>query len=1141
MRSELFEQEPHYASKRRWNKRWKVATAGLVVAAALCAGSTFAFPAPTMAEEAPVSAEAEWESSVPSDLPATWSEAVVAVAKSQLGYAESTTDVVTDEAGEAAGSTRYGAWSGNAYAEWNTLFAQFCLEYAGVENMPQDADAQKWVEALEKDDAALYAEAAVAEPEAGDVVFFQTDDDAEQADAEAAEADRVGIVTEVVPATDAAPAQITVVEGDVDGAVKSVTYDETDEAILGYAELPEQPADDEAEDAVDEVESETEAADAEEAVSDQDAEKVDAADEADAAEDENAEADEVDEADEAGKAEVLAAGDTVDVDDTVTYEAENFTVELKVAGTATVVADAEDVEAADDAADETDADEAEKSDTDESDEQAETEAADEAEGLAVEASELGKDSAAYKAAKEFAEQSEDQDVVSVDALDFTFTYNGQPLSVEACEVTAEVAPTKKLQSVVDDMEIAEDAEEEVSAGVELTALNVANGQAEELDTVTLEQGDKTLPKMTAALNSAEPALQVVARSAINPHFTVQYYAYLDVVQKSSDGALTVIDTDAGGKGNGGNLPKNGETPTTTKLELVGDGKKSSIKSEKELTLLYEENQYSYYNAPDLRYFNVMAKNPSYKLAELWVLKEGKNAGSTNRDDWTIYKDPENLEFTNNESSADNKTVWIKDDAVIRLVANSTTDIYNNAATFYDYDITDDGRTTWDGTNKAHGINSSGNYAGSGAKFAFGNANTGTGLFNERWNGNTLNQYNHSGNGYLGCTFGLVTGLASDGTIQYASGVDAPNLFNDGNANGKKTYDDWSLNFNRSGDTYTLTSVEGAGLTGLEYFNNPVCNTTVHTHIWTNNFWPMDSRTSIDGKTGYFNDRGGYVGSDGSRLYPMSDDGVAHNNMFGMQYQVSFTLTEDYCGPLEYYFFGDDDMWVFLDGRLVCDIGGVHSSVGQYVNLWDYIAKGDSGTHTLSFFYTERGLSGSTCYMQFTLPSVSSQEVAPDTGALKIQKEVVGSVDANQEFTFEIVLSDKTDIYAIQRFTADGKPYEENAPEPIRNGHGTFSIKANEYVLIDYLPKGTTYTITETNVSGGCTVSNKVNGGEDSYTVDANGTISLGTTDVVVYTNTFRPKLPDTGGPGTAVITLAGTACVTVAMAHGFYQRKKYMR
>ena len=137
-----------------------------------------------------------------------------------------------------------------------------------------------------------------------------------------------------------------------------------------------------------------------------------------------------------------------------------------------------------------------------------------------------------------------------------------------------------------------------------------------------------------------------------------------------------------------------------------------------------------------------------------------------------------LHFTNNPDKANEpNTILIEEGTVIRLVANQTESAYDNAATFYDYDITDDGWTTWDSTNGQHGINSSGsNYTGSGAKLAFGNANTGTALQNESWNGNTLNQYNHSGNGLLGCTFGLVTGLDSEGHIIYANGVDAPKPF-----------------------------------------------------------------------------------------------------------------------------------------------------------------------------------------------------------------------------------------------------------------------------------------------------------------------------------------------------------------------------
>ena len=140
----------------------------------------------------------------------------------------------------------------------------------------------------------------------------------------------------------------------------------------------------------------------------------------------------------------------------------------------------------------------------------------------------------------------------------------------------------------------------------------------------------------------------------------------------------------------------------------------------------------------------------------------------------------------------------------------------------------------------------------------------------------------------------------------------------------------------------------------------------------------------------------------------------------MQFQVDFELTDNYVGPLDYIFFGDDDMWVFLSeidddgkiiqqadgqyGKLVCDIGGVHPSVGEYVNLWDYIApgQGPEGVHEtkkyrLSFFYTERGASGSTCWMQFTLPTVVGldleelleQQVSEDTGSLWIQKELSG--------------------------------------------------------------------------------------------------------------------------------------------------------
>ena len=184
-------------------------------------------------------------------------------------------------------------------------------------------------------------------------------------------------------------------------------------------------------------------------------------------------------------------------------------------------------------------------------------------------------------------------------------------------------------------------------------------------------------------------------------------------------------------------------------------------------------------------------------------------------------------------------------------------------------------------------------------------------------------------------------------------------------------------------------------------------------MWTNHFWPMDSFPNPDGD--------GLFGSPGNVRYhnvvgqwtkvPASDDGKDHNSYFAMHSTIEFDLTANYAGPLEYLFFGDDDMWVFLtdpDGnsQLICDIGGVHRSVGEYVDLWDYIKQGESGGYKLDFYYTERGASGSTCWMQFTLPSVHGGTTTVEEAytQLKIEKKVEGlTVGGNLSSSFPAMM------------------------------------------------------------------------------------------------------------------------------------------
>lgn len=539
-------------------------------------------------------------------------------------------------------------------------------------------------------------------------------------------------------------------------------------------------------------------------------------------------------------------------------------------------------------------------------------------------------------------------------------------------------------------------------------------------------------------------------------------------------------------------------------------------------------------------------SPSYTLKQLWVLKEGKSSDSENQADWDVYSDPGSVHFTNRKDVTGGNVVYIQNGTVIRLVYDTNEKQQNFPANFYDYDISGGQDSAGRYLTGRNGINAASNYGTSrnGKRtwgsycdvLAFGNDNCGTGMSRYRFDELFLNKYStkwtdsnketHTiGADQYGCTFGLADSL-KDEKIVYNEWLVAPDLFNEGTANGKTIYtNDSSLTFSRVGDTYTLSAatVGGVGtINDLQYLFNPSPNgTTTYSSIFTNDFWPLDGAANgtdpLFGKDtpdfyGYDADAQGKdtsktnVWKETAGRLPGSDDGNNHNCFFGMQYAVKFTLTADYVGPLEYYFFGDDDMWVFLDDKLVCDIGGVHSSVGEYVNLWDYLRKDgrtESETHTLTFFYTERGASGSTCYMNFTLPSVSGVNIEQKTSDLEVRKQVVGQDESGQEFNFDIQFYDQNgkpvlDDYAYTKYGKDGKEIDSNL---VVHTGDKFTLKDGQYVRIRYLPFGLRYTITEVPRDG-YTVSSTINGvtGQGS---EAKGTIlNTGQMNTVLFTNTM---------------------------------------
>lgn len=831
--------------------------------------------------------------------------------------------------------------------------------------------------------------------------------------------------------------------------------------------------------------------------------------------------------------------------------------------------------------------------------QEENDTEDSTEGLKLNVELLSENSDEHRAYAAFVKEENDgNDADVVRTWTYSLTYNGEKLDVSQCKVTADITP-------VSESDTGSDADTEEQTATEILVMTMSRNKVKTVDSMLLNDAEEDVQ-----LESDSMTVEVMGDTfgsskspTPNPPFTVQYYANIDRFATSGNntaGSLDIIDT------TGKRLPKNGQTPATKKFYLKREPAVGVVADRTEVEMfsqtmeVYSQREYTYIKAPSLNYFDALIENNGYELKEIWVLKENKSSVSVRRDDWDIYRYGSGIHFTNRIESAtakpgsDSGYIYIKDNAVIRLVYDTTkNDTSEYDAVFYDYDISNG--KIYDGNKLATGhagINSGLKKKATGkpedGQYAFGNGDW-SDFGYVKWNNNTLNKAN--GIGYSNCTFGLVTDVNGE-SVTFAPGITAPKIFGTDTVEGKKRYPDGTLTFKRNGDSYTLRMAEvrnGSQTSRVENLDKFWWRKGWSVpKIWSNNFWPLDGIKGADPLMGAVNGQYEFTGStmgsgsDSSKSSPEADDKNNHNYLFGMYYEVDFDLSSEYTGPLEYVFFGDDDMWVFLDGQLVCDIGGVHGSVGEYVDLWDYLGSKNSdgtlkkdadgkvagiksGSHRLQFFYTERGLTGSTCWMHFTLPSVTSREPEDnkkDYGHLKVSKTVTdkkteAEKETDDEFEFTITLEKpKLDAQGNPVLDANGKPemiplpddysywkYNEGEDEPIEydliiQDGGHFKLKNNQYIVIRYLPQGTEYTIEEIQYPE---YETEINGNPSSDR-RITGTIAVGTEEQITmqevnYNNVFSAyELPETGGTGKTPYTMAGIIAVFGA---GFLYRKKF--
>ena len=155
----------------------------------------------------------DWKAELPVFTDETPQQRIAAVARSQLGYTEGRGEVLlSDDGTSRTGYTRYGAWYGNPYGEWNTMFTYFCMYYAeiGKDDIPYGSGCWAWYETLTERDMITPCE----NEKTGDIIFFDTDSDGEP--------DRTAIVSGTEETDEGII--LSVIEGNREGSVAEVQY-----------------------------------------------------------------------------------------------------------------------------------------------------------------------------------------------------------------------------------------------------------------------------------------------------------------------------------------------------------------------------------------------------------------------------------------------------------------------------------------------------------------------------------------------------------------------------------------------------------------------------------------------------------------------------------------------------------------------------------------------------------------------------------------------------------------------------------------------------------------------------------------------------------------------------------------------------